>query len=139
MLVFTCIYILYTLILQNCIPPKYFGFVPLREGRTRTAIENSARDLHFPLESEGLYTCESRDTIITGWPWGKKRRIAIPEEVFEKCDSEEVVALVAAELGSWKQNSSVQVTSALLVSNHPKRKRGEGGGREERVVCMDAS
>lgn len=114
---FGALYAVWVLVVHPLVPPENLGLTCLREGKTRTALEGRAKELDFPLGN--LYTSLSKgasedDILIYGWP--HKRNIVIPESVLEKCNTEDVVALVAAEMGSWKHNPFQQVGTQFLVS-----------------------
>lgn len=109
--------IAYTLIVRPLVPARFFNFAPLKAGKTKTAIENLAKELKFPLGN--IYRSPSKhdsetDILISGWSW--KRNVAIPEKVLEKCNTEDIVALVAAKIGNRKHNVLHELTVKYLVS-----------------------
>lgn len=114
---FGALYAVWILIVHPLVPPGYLNLTSLRSGKTRGALEGLAKDYEFPLGE--IYTSLSsgsseEDISISGWP--RRRNIVIPESVLEKCSTEEVVALVAAEMGNLKHNPFQQVGMKFLVS-----------------------
>ncbi len=109
------------LFLQPFTPAKSFKSYALRNGRTKIAIEEVAKQLHFPLKDvyaqEGL-SANSRiskaEVLIWGFPWLKS--IAITQLVLEKCNTDDVAAIIVQEIGSWKNNSLKQALTLILVS-----------------------
>ncbi|PRT57030.1 CAAX prenyl protease 1 [Wickerhamiella sorbophila] len=88
------------------IDPIFNKNTPLEEGELRTAINKLAGDLKFPLGEVYVQDSSRRsahsNAYFTGLPWFK--RIVIFDNLIENSSVEEVVAVLAHELGHWKRS-----------------------------------
>ena len=105
------VYAIWVIMILPFMPARYSVCTPLKTGRTKDALEKLGVKLSFPLNT--VFTYPEGQIYLTEWPW--KRIVVIPEVMLEKCDTEEVVALVAGELGNWKQNSFLKLAMTFLV------------------------
>lgn len=121
-------YLVYELAILPFMPAKWLQLYPLRAGKTRTALETLVRDSGLALGD--VYTLPNSkrnandiDVVIFGPFW--RRSIAIYEDVLEKCNTQDIVALTAGELRSWKQNPIVRNGVMFVVSptHRTSRKR----------------
>uniref|UniRef100_A0A7S0RQZ8 CAAX prenyl protease n=1 Tax=Chlamydomonas leiostraca TaxID=1034604 RepID=A0A7S0RQZ8_9CHLO len=91
-------------IYPTLIQPLFNKFEPLPEGPLRDAIEGLASTLHFPLTK--LYTMDGsrRSAHSNAYMYGffKNKRIVLFDTLVAQCSKEEVVAVLAHELGHWK-------------------------------------
>ena len=110
------LWIAYITFLQPFLTARLSGFDPLKAGKIRSEIESLAKDLKFPLGS--IYICRrsqaQTDALVFGPSWS--RNITILDSMLERCNSEDIVALVACEIGSWKHNPVQQAITTTIVS-----------------------
>lgn len=109
------------LFIQTVVPtvvlPLFHKFTPLREGELRTKIEELAKKNGFPvkklLEVDGSTSTSHSNAFFTGLPWNKQ--IVLFDTLIEQHTTEEIVAVLAHELGHWKLGHIWQIT-ALIVA-----------------------
>jgi len=95
-----------------------FNLKPLQPGKTKSAIEELAVRLHFPINE--IYTQDKKrrrgkaDFMIFGPPW--KRNVAMYNSTLEQGNTDDVVGLIAHEIGSWKHSTLQHVLGITLVS-----------------------
>lgn len=83
--------------------PMFNKLSPLEDGKLKTEVEALATRLNFPLKH--LYTIDGSkrsahsNAYFYGLPWAK--HIVIYDTLIEKSSTEEVVAVLAHELGHW--------------------------------------
>ncbi|KAL6752272.1 peptidase family M48-domain-containing protein [Haematococcus lacustris] len=86
------------------IQPLFNKFLPLPEGPLRTQIEQLAGSLRFPLKK--LYTMDgskrSAHSNAYMYGWGQHKRIVLFDTLISQCSTDQVVAVLAHELGHWK-------------------------------------
>lgn len=100
---------LFTLLLQYVAPawimPLFNTFVPLEEGELREAITAYADSVGFPLE--GIYVIDGSkrsaraNAFFTGF--GRRKRIALFDTLVENHSVDELVAVLAHEIGHYKK------------------------------------
>ena len=87
------------------IVPLFNKLTPLPEGDLRKAVEALATKLKFPLSElqviDGSKRSAHSNAYFTGLP-GMKKKIVLFDTLLEKSENEEVVAVLAHELGHWK-------------------------------------
>ena len=87
------------------IMPLFNKFTPLPEGRLRQDIEAYARQQDFPLQ--GIYTMDGSrrsskaNAMFTGF--GRFRRIVLFDTLLDKYRDDEVLAVLAHEMGHFKR------------------------------------
>ncbi|KAF6162174.1 hypothetical protein GIB67_008303 [Kingdonia uniflora] len=87
------------------IAPLFNKFTPLPEGELRQKIENLASSLKFPLKKLFVVDGSTRSSHSNAYMYGffKNKRIVLYDTLIQQCkDEEEVVAVIAHELGHWK-------------------------------------
>lgn len=100
---------LISLILQFIAPtwimPLFNKFKPLEEGALKSAIFDFAGKVSFPLRNVFVMDGSKRSTksnaFFTGF--GKNKRIALFDTLIEKHTTEELVAVLAHEIGHYKK------------------------------------
>ncbi|KAI0157822.1 peptidase family M48-domain-containing protein [Xylariaceae sp. FL1272] len=84
--------------------PLFNKLSPLQEGKLKTETEALAKKLKFPLHElfviDGSKRSAHSNAYFFGLPW--KKHIVIYDTLIEKSKEEEVVAVLAHELGHWK-------------------------------------
>ena len=104
----------FSLVMQYVAPtwimPLFNKFTPLEEGELRTAIENYADKVDFPLQ--GIYVIDGSrrsaksNAFFTGF--GKNKRIALYDTLIENHTTDELVAVLAHEIGHYKKKHIVK-------------------------------
>jgi STE24 endopeptidase len=83
--------------------PLFNKLSPLEEGKLKTDVEDLAKKLKFPLHElyviDGSKRSAHSNAYFFGLPW--KKHIVIYDTLIEKSEKEEVVAVLAHELGHW--------------------------------------
>ncbi|KAK3378503.1 peptidase family M48-domain-containing protein [Podospora didyma] len=84
--------------------PLFNKLSPLEEGKLKTNVEDLAKKLEFPLHElyviDGSKRSAHSNAYFFGLPW--KKHIVIYDTLIEKSETQEVVAVLAHELGHWK-------------------------------------
>ena len=84
--------------------PLFNKFSPLEEGELKTAIEQYAREHDFQMK--GVYKMDSSKRSTRGnaafFGFGKARRIILFDTLIEKHTTDELVAILAHEMGHYK-------------------------------------
>jgi STE24 endopeptidase len=90
--------------------PLFFKFTPLQSGALRTAIEMYAKKVGFDLSGifviDGSRRSNKANAFFTGF--GRTRRIALFDTLVEKSSEEEIVAVLAHEVGHAKRGHVVK-------------------------------
>ncbi|KAK3360058.1 peptidase family M48-domain-containing protein [Lasiosphaeria hispida] len=83
--------------------PLFNKLSPLKEGKLKTDVEALAKRLNFPLHElyviDGSKRSAHSNAYFFGLPW--KKHIVIYDTLIEKSETQEVVAVLAHELGHW--------------------------------------
>jgi STE24 endopeptidase len=118
---------LFSLVMQYVAPtwimPLFNKFTPLEEGELRTAIEEYTDKVDFPLQGlfviDGSKRSSKSNAFFTGF--GKNKRIALYDNLIENHTNDELVAVLAHEIGHYKKKhiikgmiTSVVQTGAML-------------------------
>ncbi|XP_043715120.1 CAAX prenyl protease 1 homolog isoform X3 [Telopea speciosissima] len=84
--------------------------VQLPDGELREKIENLASSLMFPLKKLFVVDGSTRSSHSNAYMYGffKNKRIVLYDTLIQQCqNNEEVVAVIAHELGHWKLNHTM--------------------------------
>ncbi|RNC83314.1 MAG: M48 family peptidase [Balneola sp.] len=100
---------LFTLILQYVAPtwimPLFNKFTPLDEGDLKTAIDDYATEVDFPMKGtfviDGSKRSSKSNAFFTGF--GKNKRIALYDTLIENHTTDELVSVLAHEVGHYKK------------------------------------
>lgn len=91
----------------------FYKITPLPEGELRTAIEKLARKNEFPVtqiyQMDGSSTTLHSNAFFVGLPWSKK--IVLFDTIINSQGPDEIVAVLAHEIGHWKLNHISQMLS----------------------------
>ncbi|KAK0109591.1 hypothetical protein ONS95_002276 [Cadophora gregata] len=83
--------------------PLFNKLSPLQPGDLKTGVEGLAERLNFPLHElyviDGSKRSAHSNAYFFGMPW--KKHIVIYDTLIEKSETQEVVAVLAHELGHW--------------------------------------
>ena len=101
----------------HVIAPMFNKFTPLEEGELRSAIEKYTAKVNFPLARidimDGSKRSAHSNAYFTGF--GKSRRIAIFDTLVEKHSTNEIVSVVAHEVGHYKLKHIFQGTILGII------------------------
>jgi len=105
---------LFSLVMQYVAPtwimPLFNKFEPLEDGELREAIEEYADKVNFPLQGiyvmDGSKRSSKSNAFFTGF--GKNKRIALFDTLIENHTTEELVAVLAHEIGHYKKKHIVK-------------------------------
>ncbi|MEL6820820.1 MAG: M48 family metallopeptidase [Calditrichota bacterium] len=105
---------LFTLIMQFIAPtwimPLFNKFTPLEEGELRSKIMDYAKSVDYPLQNlfvmDGSKRSSKSNAFFTGF--GKNKRIALFDTLIENHTTNELVAVLAHEIGHYKKKHIVQ-------------------------------
>ena len=99
--------------------PMFNKFIPMPEGELRDAIEAMAKRCDFPVV--GLYVMDGSkrsskaNAFFTGF--GKTKKIALFDTLIEKHSTEELVAILAHEIGHFRCKHIPQRLVASLIQS----------------------
>ena len=110
---------LFTVVVQFVAPtwimPLFNRFEPLEDGELRQRVLAYAEGVEFPLEGmfviDGSRRSTKANAFFTGF--GKRKRVALFDTLIEKHEPEELVAIVAHEIGHYKLK---HILKGLLLS-----------------------
>jgi STE24 endopeptidase len=114
----TVVSLLLQYIAPTWIMPLFNKFVPLEEGELKSAIMQYAGKVHFPLT--GIYVLDGSkrsakaNAFFTGF--GKRKRIALFDTLINNHPVDELVAVLAHEIGHFKKKHII-VNLILSLSN----------------------
>ncbi|SPN98980.1 probable zinc metallo-protease [Cephalotrichum gorgonifer] len=91
--------------------PLFNKLSPLEEGELKEGVEALARSLKFPLSElnviDGSKRSAHSNAYFFGLPW--KKHIVIYDTLIEKSESNEVIAVLAHELGHWHEGHTTKL------------------------------
>ena len=101
----------------NVISPIFNKFTPLDDGELRTAIEKYTELINFPLARIDMMDGSKRSSHSNAYfsGFGKSRRIAIFDTLVDKHSIEEIVSVVAHEVGHYKLKHIIQGTIIGII------------------------
>ena len=99
-------------IFVHVIAPIFNKFTPLQEGELRTAIEEFANKVQFPIGRIDVMDGSKRSAHSNAYfsGFGKSRRIALFDTLLDKHTTEEIVSVVAHEVGHYKKKHIITGT-----------------------------
>ncbi|XP_068650120.1 CAAX prenyl protease 1 homolog [Aristolochia californica] len=100
------------------IAPLFNKFTPLPDGGLREKIEKLASSLKFPLKKLFVVDGSTRSSHSNAYMYGffKNKRIVLYDTLIQQCKNEdEVVAVIAHELGHWKLNHTMYSFIAVQI------------------------
>jgi len=100
---------------SNIIVPLFNRQTPLEEGELRTAIQNFAKKAGFRLDNIYVINGSKRSTKANAYftGLGAKKRIVLYDTLIEEMETDEIVAVLAHEIGHYKKK---HITQGLLIS-----------------------
>jgi STE24 endopeptidase len=128
---------------SELIVPLFNKQSPLQEGSLRSLIENFAQKTGFKLRNIYIIDGSKRSTKANAYfsGFGPKKRIVLYDTLLNELTEEEIVAVLAHEIGHYKKKhvllsliSSVILTGFMLilfslVVNNPELSRALGSGQ----------
>lgn len=103
--------------------PLFNKLTPLEPGKLKTGVEALSQKLKFPLNElyviDGSKRSAHSNAYFFGLPW--KKHIVIYDTLIEKSETEEVVAVLAHELGHWSLGHTTRLfgISQVRISAYP--------------------
>jgi STE24 endopeptidase len=108
--VFTVFSLLLTYLAPSLILPLFNKFEPMPDGELKSAIQDMAAKCEFPLTEISIMDGSKRsgksNAFFTGF--GKRKKIALYDTLIEQQTTEELVAVLAHEIGHFKRKHIVQ-------------------------------
>lgn len=99
------------------IMPLFNKFTPLEQGELREAIERYCGEIDFPLEGvyviDGSRRSSKANAFFSGF--GKHKRIALYDTLINNHTVEELVAVLAHEIGHFKKKHIVKMLAISIV------------------------
>ncbi len=101
----------------HVIAPLFNKFTPLEEGELRLAIEEYSEKVKFPIGRidvmDGSKRSGHSNAYFSGL--GKSRRIALFDTLLEKHTTEEIISVVAHEVGHYKRKHIIKCTALGIL------------------------
>lgn len=114
-LVVTAFSLLMQYIAPTWIMPLFNTFTPLEDGALKTEIERYSRKVNFSLKGlfviDGSKRSSKSNAFFTGF--GKNKRVALYDTLIENHSNEELVAVLAHEIGHYKKK---HIVKGMIVS-----------------------
>ncbi|OGV57975.1 MAG: peptidase M48 [Lentisphaerae bacterium RIFOXYA12_FULL_48_11] len=116
-LTISIVQILMIFIAPYVIMPLFNKFTPLEDGELKSAIEAYARAQHFKMKGifkmDGSKRSAKTNAFFTGF--GKSRRIVLFDTLIEKHTPQELLAVVAHEMGHYKKRHILKAISRSIT------------------------
>ena len=104
---------------SDVIVPLFNKQTPLPAGELRSAIETFAQQVDFKLDNiyviDGSKRSSKANAYFTGF--GAKKRVVLYDTLMEQLTTEEIVAVLAHEIGHYKHRHIVKGIISVLVTN----------------------
>lgn len=104
---------------SDLIVPLFNKQTPLEEGELRTAIESFAKKVNFKLKDiyvmDGSKRSSHANAYFTGF--GSRKRIVLYDTLMEQLSTEEIVGVLAHEIGHYKHNHIIKGIVSSLLTN----------------------
>ena len=109
-LVFTAFQLLMTYLAPSLILPLFNKFEPMEDGELKSRIQDMAKQCEFPLTEIHVMDGSKRSTksnaFFTGF--GKRKKIALFDTLIENHNTEELLGVLAHEIGHFKKKHIIQ-------------------------------
>ena len=107
----------FSLFYSNLIVPLFNKQKPLEEGELRTAIEETASQMGFSIKNiyvmDGSKHSTKANAYFTGF--GMKKRVVLYDTLIDQLTTQEIVAVLAHELGHSKHRDTLKNTIMSIV------------------------
>ena len=114
----TAFSLLLTYIAPTWLMPLFNKFTPLDDGELKQSIHAMAENCDFPLREvfviDGSRRSSKSNAFFTGF--GKNKRIALFDTLIEKQTTDELVAVLAHEIGHFKKKHIIQRLAVSVVT-----------------------
>lgn len=99
-------------IYTDLIVPMFNKLTPMEEGELRTAIEEFAKKTDFRLDNIYMQDSSKRSTHGNAYfsGWGKRKKVVIYDTLTEQLSTEQIVAVLAHEIGHQKKGHIIKST-----------------------------
>src|SRR5690606_23635483 len=101
----------------SLILPLFNKLTPLPDGELKSAIEAFARSVDFPLDNifviDGSRRSSKANAFFSGI--GKRKKIVLYDTLIEKHTTEELVAILAQEVGHFKKKHIIQGDALAIM------------------------
>ena len=96
----------------HVIAPMFNKFTPLEKGELKDAIEDFSKKVSFPIGRIDIMDGSKRSAHSNAYfsGFGKSRRIALFDTLLDKHSTEEIVSVVAHEIGHYKKKHIITGT-----------------------------
>lgn len=103
---------------SSLIVPLFNKQKPLEDGALRSAIETFAQQVHFSVNNIFVIDASKRSSKTNAYftGWGRKKRIVLYDTLIEKHTTEEIVAILAHEIGHYKHKHTMLGTVMSIFS-----------------------
>ena len=109
--------VFFSLFYSNLIVPLFNKQKPLEEGELRTAIEETASQMGFSIKNiyvmDGSKHSTKANAYFTGF--GMKKRVVLYDTLIDQLTTQEIVAVLAHELGHSKHRDTLKNTIMSIV------------------------
>lgn len=104
-------------IYPSLVLPLFNKFTPMPEGELRSSIEDMAKRCQFPLTEISIMDGSKRSTKANAYftGFGKSKRIALYDTLIEGQTNEEIVAVLAHEIGHFRRHHIIQRVIAGIL------------------------
>ena len=101
----------------HVIAPMFNKFTPLEEGELKAAIEDFSKKVSFPIGRIDIMDGSKRSAHSNAYfsGFGKSRRIALFDTLLDKHSTEEIVSVVAHEIGHYKKKHIITGTILGII------------------------
>lgn len=115
--VVSIIVIFINLFYPQIIVPLYNKQIPLVEGELRNAIVEFANKVGFKVENIYVMDSSKRSTKANAYftGWGSKKRVVLYDTLLEQLTNEEIVAVLAHEIGHEKHHHTLRGMMSALA------------------------
>src|SRR5690606_19628906 len=101
--------------------PLFNKLSPLEKGELKDGVEALAQRLKFPLHELYVIDGSKRSAHSNAYFFGlpRKKHIVIYDTLIEKSEKEEVIAVLAHELGHWHEGHTTKLFGISQVGSPP--------------------
>ena len=95
---------------SELIVPLFNKQTPLEEGALRTAIEDFAEKVDFPIRNIYVIDSSKRSTHANAYfaGFGRKKRVVLYDTLIQQLSTDEIVGVLAHEIGHYKHRDTVK-------------------------------
>ena len=143
-LVCAALILFFSFFYSNLIVPLFNKQKPLEKGPLRTAIEEAVGKMGFTLKNIYLIDGSKRSTKANAYftGFGMKKRVVLYDTLIEQLTTEEIVAVLAHELGHNKHHDTLKTMTMSIVmvavnlfifsllADNPELSHALGGSRD---------